>query len=86
MIRLRLPNEILKEIDFVYISYYNFEKLLSVNNTLTRIHFTDQLRVEGNLLYIFLHLLNCSASAHEEQLIATESSWKNETFNQDKKG
>lgn len=86
MIRLRLPNEILKEIDFVYMSYYNFEKLLSINNTSTRIHYYRPIKSRGKFTVYFLHLLNCSASANEEQLIATESSWKNETFNQDKKG
>lgn len=53
MIRLRLPNEILKEIDFVYMSYYNFEKLLSINNTSTRIHYYRPIKSRGKFTVYF---------------------------------
>lgn len=57
MIRPRLPNEISKEIDFVYMSYYNFEKLFCQLIILQQeFIFTDQLRIEGNLLYTFFRI------------------------------
>lgn len=53
MICFWLLNEILKEIDFVYILYYNFEKLLLVNNILIWIYYYRLIKSRGKFIVYF---------------------------------